>query len=638
MEPAEDAGTGGRRGRDGSSPFVLFAVGALALHGAIALFLLPGVVEGGLIETDGYIRLVRVERLWETWDWFDATLPRVNAPYGDTLHWTRPYDVWILLGAAPLFPFVSPRTAIHASAVASTPVLLVLACLAAVWAVRPLVPSRARRLAMLVLFFQAGVLMVSLPGRADHHTLILLALVLALGGLMRLRPGARAAGPGLALAFGLWVSSEFLVVWVAVLVALAAAWVVEGEERAAVRGRDLLAWTAAATTGALLIERGLPGIWRLEYDKISVAHLGVAALGCGVWAAVLGWTRRTGSGRSTGGRLGIVAATGTFAAGMIVLAFPGFFAGPWADLPPDQREFWFDRVREFQPLLPTHEGLGTFIAFLGPVIVGFAYAVLRLVRAREARDRWRWLVLTCLLLFYLPLGIRSLRFAPPAEVPAALALVAALAASFRTLEGRYSAPLATALKASLTLTLLGGFLVLGGALTPSPAMPSSADAEPGPSRECSLERLAGFLERPAGLGSRPRIILSHQDYSAELLYRTRHGVVATSFHRNFQAVWDVRQVLRGSDEAASRQVVERRGVDLVLLCPQSRGPYFRIDGPDGGPRSLYDRLVSGDVPAWLREVPLDEPGTDGFLLFEVVGLRDDVPAPGAAPSVGESVG
>jgi hypothetical protein len=597
--------------------YVAFAVAALGLHLAIAAFAFPGVLSDGLIETDGYLRLVRVERLWETGAWFDSTLPRVNAPFGDTLHWTRPYDVWILLGALPLMGAAPAGTAIHWSSVASTPILLVLACLLAVWAIRPLVPTRARQLAMLVLFFQAGILMVSLPGRGDHHTLIILVFVLTLGALFRLlgpesTPRFTALA-GCAMALGIWISTEFLVVWAAVLFALALAWVAEGGEELAERARTLLVWTAGATLLALVIERGLSAVLTVEHDKISIAHVGVAALGAAVWSAILALGRREGPVDAFWGRLMLMGVAGAVSAGTISLLFPGFFAGPWADLPPEVKRFHTEMIREYQPLLPTPEGIGQFVAFLGPVVLALGYAVWRLRRDRGT-DRWSaWLLLTCLLLLYLPLSMRSLRFAPPAEVPAAIALGSVLASAFRRFDARYTLPLPAVLKASSTMAVLWGFLIVGGLLTPEPAGPQSAGVG-----QCRLDRLAPFLERPDGLGDRSRIIVAHQDFGPELLYRTRHAVLATSFHRNMDAVREVRQILSGSDDERSRQAIERRGADLILICPQARGAYFRPAPEQNGGEALYGRMVRGDAPEWLRPVALATPGTEGFMLFEVI--------------------
>ncbi len=68
---------------------------------------------GALWTADGYMRLVRVEALYETGDWYDGVVHRSNAPYGESLHWTRPFDVVLLAGAAPLAPVVGFKTALY---------------------------------------------------------------------------------------------------------------------------------------------------------------------------------------------------------------------------------------------------------------------------------------------------------------------------------------------------------------------------------------------------------------------------------------------------------------------------------------------------------------------------------------------
>ena len=60
---------------------------------------------GGLIDTDSYTRLIRVFELLNGADWYDQPFSRANAPYGHTLHWTRPFDSLLIMGAGLLTPF-----------------------------------------------------------------------------------------------------------------------------------------------------------------------------------------------------------------------------------------------------------------------------------------------------------------------------------------------------------------------------------------------------------------------------------------------------------------------------------------------------------------------------------------------------
>lgn len=55
-----------------------------AIHGSV-------IDAGRLVGPDSYMRLVRVEELLNGTGWFNDVIARANAPYGDQLHWTRPF-------------------------------------------------------------------------------------------------------------------------------------------------------------------------------------------------------------------------------------------------------------------------------------------------------------------------------------------------------------------------------------------------------------------------------------------------------------------------------------------------------------------------------------------------------------------
>ena len=48
---------------------------------------------------DGYWHLLRVESLYNTGNIYDTALFRSNAPYGESLHWTRSFDLILYAGA-----------------------------------------------------------------------------------------------------------------------------------------------------------------------------------------------------------------------------------------------------------------------------------------------------------------------------------------------------------------------------------------------------------------------------------------------------------------------------------------------------------------------------------------------------------
>ncbi len=131
---------------------------------------------------------------------------------------------------------------------------------------------------------------------------------------------------------------------------------------------------------------------------------------------------------------------------------------------------------------------------------------------------------------------------------------------------------------------------------------------------CPMGRMTAYLDSDRWRGD-PRIILASISSGPELLYRTRHKVVGTPNHRNAAGVIDIYRVFTATDHRQSRSVVQRRRVDLILLCP-NQGDMDVYDLKKGDD-AFYLRLIDGRVPPWLRPVELPAQMGD-FRLFEVI--------------------
>ena len=327
----------GARGTGGRWPTwrgdLAFAAVAVALFALLVVRFLPGLMHGALVDPDGYMRLVRVRRLAETGAWFDGTIPRSNAPWGDTLHWTRPMDVLILLGAWALEPFLGFQAALHWSGVAVAPLLLIAVCFVTAWTVRPLVGAGLRYVTMLAVLAQAGIMGYALPGRADHNMLILLAFVAMLGSALRLllEPEARWASwaTGAWAGFGLWLTVESLAPLFVLLVSLAGLWVVKGEVAGAARSVAL--GTVAVVAVAVVLEHPPGALLLVEYDRVSVVQLFAVALVLAFWAvAASRWAARLG----VVGRAALATGGVVVAAAVMLAVFPGFFGNPMEERTP----------------------------------------------------------------------------------------------------------------------------------------------------------------------------------------------------------------------------------------------------------------------------------------------------------------
>jgi len=538
---------------------------------------------GGMVDSDSYLRLLRV-RDWLDSGWYDTRVARADWPAGMSSSWTRPLDLLIVTLHAPLrLAGLQRDPALMAAGALVSPLLHLALLLLLPWAFAPVLEDEARSLLPLAVLAQPAVFTHSMVGRADHHGLIALAIVLTAAGTVRalIEPGRGAAAwwAGIATGFGLWVSTEFLLAIVLVHAALGLVWLRRGGEFAGA-GIRLAGGMLAAAVLALVLERPLSEWRSLEFDRLSVAHVGMAAIATAAWRA-LSWSAAITPAR----RLAAAAVAGALAVLAMAVVAPGFFGGPVGAL--DQRAIRLQDsgVTELQPLLEP----GRLLAYLGPALFALPYA---LWRARRD-DAWSFVALG--LVLFLPLAVRHVRFADEAELLLAVP-VAALAAA-------WSRDRPLLLRPFIVLGVTVGCLFAGLWLVArQPAARSSSMGQ-----SCPLAATAGHLNRL----DRPMTILVMPDSAPELLWRTPHRVVGVLNYRS-SGFLDAHDALSTADVGVAWRIMVARQVDLVMLCPSdSEAAFF-----DGGPDSLYRRLLNGNPPLWLAVEPLP-PGLEGFRLYRV---------------------
>lgn len=579
-----------------------FAVAAILVVGLITYIRFPAVMSHDLIDTDSYMRMVRIEQLLDTGRWFDERIERSNAPFGEELHWTRPLDVLVLIIWLPL-SVLGLQDALFWAGAAVGPVLLIATGLALGWAALPLVGASDRPLAMLGTLGLPALLNYSLPGRVDHHVLLVMILVLAVGCLIRiLTSNSKVREPvlmGAWLGIGLWVSVEFLLHIAALLGLLVVAAIVSPRRFATstllVSGALLV--TASAAT---FVERG-PAFLTARYDSISAAHLGSLAV-----VALAIWMFRGLSDRFTGGRnsrrvfLGLILFGGAIVA--INRWFPPILMNPEQAYDPLVQSMIFDRVSEMQPLWPrTGSDVPDLISQLGPALLGIPIAYFLAFRNRRLPLGRAWTALFALSLFYVLLSLRAFRFAPYAQVISLPILLGGLAQFLGSIRIHESAVLSRVLKASSFIVLLFGLTFIGALVRTERAGATSG--------ACNVESLALSLGDGAAAGTTPKTILGFLDFGPEILYRTPHSVVAAPYG-HAPGILDTQSVLAGRDREVAEALLVTRKVDLIALCPAIDQVLFGSDG-----NTIYNSLIAGRPVRGIERLRVPDPG--GFLLFEV---------------------
>ncbi len=548
-------------------------------------------------DPDDAMRMLQVLALRDGADWFDMTQPRLNPPDGVVMHWSRLPDLPILGTLALTEPVLGRDQAMVVSAVA-VPVLLGVAFfIAFVWAAVALTGRDGAVFAGLIGLVLNIPLMAFQAGRIDHHGWQLLLAVIGAGALLRVAAGRPSVGAsvaaGVAGALGLWVGAEAIPAVAVGAAVLTLSWLRAGQQ-----GADHLALfgvSLAAATSLIVPAALAPGQWGSRacdsFSLLSVA-LGWALALFGVGAALIErvlrqptWPRRAVAGGLLGAALIAVLYT----------LFPNCAGGPYAGISPEAA-LLVSRVSEAQPMwIDILRRPGTAAQFLSLPLLALVISTWQSVQGAGAR-RTLWLAATLLVAGGILLQFWQLRASFLANVYAGLVLcwwAAAVGAKIDQTPGLLPRLLRRAGPALIVLLLPGTASLLAQTLSGRPEEP--------PGDPCDLQAAAAVLNRPPYSDQGPMLIAAPINVGASLLLLTPHQVLAAPYHRNTGGLKDIALVFY-RDEATAKAAVDRRGVDLLLLCKDEP---VATHERGKGTRLFYDQLLQGDVPDWLEPIAID---------------------------------
>jgi hypothetical protein len=597
------------------------------------------VLDGLLVDPDGYMRLNRVLLLHDGGSWFDSRYWRIDPPEGHVQHWTRPLDILLLAGAWVLEPVLGFRQGLHLWGVLFSPVCLALGVLALAWAIEPVLDRDARLFACLAFLMQPTIMAYSSVGRPDHHSLLLLLFVVLLGLTFRLlvdpldRRSAKLAGAVAALS--LWISLESLTFVGCSMAVLALYWLL-GDGAIARQNRSYLVSLTLCLAVALVIERGPVDPFAIENDRLSVLHVTLFALITMFWVLAARVERSEGVWSKRIARLEIyrcrpfaaldppsppsagITSRAVFAglalAGIglaMLILFPQLAQGPLGEVDPLYDRLRLQRIVEIQPLVSLErlaaghlgEIANRVIQIVGIAFVAVPFLALLLAHPKIQGHRI-WVANALALAVFLPLAAYQIRW----SIDAQLLLVPPYAAAVAWLLAGVAEHLPPSrLQIVRPLIIVGAlFWPIGLAqLVPQQEIVTASEA-------CPIDRASSLLD---GLGP-SGTILALADYGPELLYRTRHQVLSIPNHRPQPGFAASYRALTASDPQTARAELERHGVNWIVLCPSivERGHY---DEGHDGEATLYQRLLDGTAPAWARPVALPEDLREHMRIFAV---------------------
>ena len=321
-------------------------------------------------------------------------------------------------------------------------------------AARPLIGNSGAVIAGMLAAVQFGILGYATICHADHHVLIGLIAIAAVGFIIRamLVPGGgdrSASAAGLTLAFGIWIGTEMQVTAGLCLGMMALGWAVEGEAWAA-RNRQLAAALLAGLVAAVLIERG-PGAFDVQYDRISIIHVSMAALLYAFWAAVEAFGRRLGT---IGSRLAAVITGDVVIVAVMSAFFPKVLISPLKDADPVLLAI-FDGVAEYAPMAD----VAHFLVYAGAVLIALLWALWRAKEDWPSTHRhykaWAWLLMAAALAVTTAFAVNWIRWSLYVGLFSTVALADVMVRADGALTRRPMFPLRPVIKAGAkTMVLL----------------------------------------------------------------------------------------------------------------------------------------------------------------------------------------
>jgi len=568
------------------APLWVWCLIALAAYLGIEVAANPPPLTQSLGDTDDATRLVQVRELMAGASWYDTTLARFGTPSAPLVsHWSRLVDVPLamLMG---LFGLFVPQAEAELAPRAVWPMLLLVPML---YVIARIADERGGRgaallaLALTVLSFAAIVQFQ--PGRIDHHNLMNLAAVAGLALLAHSLAEPRSGWlAGAALGLGLSIGYESLLVTagglaVATVYAVAMQRGLPGVMRAAKAFALTLAVTLVITTA--------PSAWgHVRCDALSLNMVLLAA----VCAAGLGLVAHRAMHLTPLMRLAALGGVGALGALVFGWSEPACLAGPFGQVDARVYPAWLSHVSETKSWLWLMENApATAIAFAAHVLAGVLAAgcIARSDRDDPAICFALLLALTAVLSM---LQVKLMPYAALLALPPIAVLISRLPGSEEV--SRPTMQVAAAALLNQKTLLLIGALIVGFSHEATEALKQRTEAKKACLATPSFAPLVGLS---------PGLAVAEVDMGPYLVALTPLSAFSAPYHRLDTSIIETHAILR-ADAAVAEQKLRAQGAEYVVMCERLTKPR---PGETALPaEALKSRLLAGDTPAFLQQVPL----------------------------------
>ncbi|OZB41284.1 MAG: hypothetical protein B7X48_01185 [Acidiphilium sp. 34-60-192] len=572
--------------------FIIFCASALLAIAASPHTILP-VFHGRLVDTDSYMRLLRIEQGLRRGH-LSNLVYRDDSGKPLIIEWSRLVDAFILALSAPLAPFLGWHRALYIGGVATQPLFAGALGASLAFAVAPLADRQFLWAAPVVALLLPGIRGFEAFGEVHYHIILLASIAFTLGWCLRARDGAvrPMLYAGISGGFAIWIMPETMPFIMLGYGTLGLVWLSRPIGAGLARcGAGFFVTTTLAT----LIDPPHGGPLIAETDRISIIYVALAAatavsLG---WFALLDRQNLHPRPRTTLGMIGAALCLAIWLA-----LFPRVALGPFGLIPARDMKLFFGHMSEVQPVT----GYVHVSLVLAPGMIAALYAIFCAWRARTHLPSCAaWFMLSLAIILSVALTARFLIFQ---QIPAgfAAASVPIMLTDVTRQFGVHPIRVAALRVGIFALFILGTYMpgVVHALAHPKPSSTHGA--------QCSTVGIEGLLAPAAG-----KIVLTSVDYVPQLLYRTHILTVGSLYQHGIGAYLRARTAWRTPVGSAPSAAFLRTGAQFVLFCNTSALDYL---GKPIANDALWPRLAQKRPPVWLRQI--GRTTEQGFRLYAVI--------------------
>ncbi|MEH6545892.1 MAG: hypothetical protein V7701_05660, partial [Sneathiella sp.] len=511
----------------------------------------------------------------------------------------------------PIRPFMSDRDAFELAGVILPALMSLLLIGLVLWALMPLMQTQNFLLVALLIAAQPAFQSYLGIGRIDHHAVLAALMAGVLGCLVRASnptfSGKFALLAGGLTGLGIWISLEFLIVYVPLTVGLGICWMLWGKPWR-LANRNFAIGVLSACGIGLIIDTPFSEFLVDRYDRLTIAQIFLVACPVMFWTICAKfldnmdqWLRRF-VGTAT---FGAVCFLG------IAIFLPDLFVGPMAEADPRINPIWHDKVAEMTPLIVSSK---LVVLYCLLPMVGVVYGGLVLFGRVPSERRQVWVWITLLLIFTGALALAHIR----ASLYLTVAAVFAAGPLIEDLIAWVNEKFAGWKKGISGIFVRGVFIVgpfclaiLAGNITKTFESKEAEAAVASEDEKCDIFEITEFLSGENFIAGRKNLKFANNiDRGPELIYRTPHKFLAVPYHRNGDVIFDSHSLLAADDFETSETLLLKYDIDYILICPNAAERWYYQESEETP--AFYNQLLSENLPQELLSVSVPKP----WRLFE----------------------